>query len=85
MSTVETARLLLRPWEPDDLDELARLNPDPVVMRYISGGRPLTYERVAGMLERGLTQWRERSIGIRDPPLCRGRSAAMRCRCPGCQ
>ena len=32
-ATIETARLLLRPWQPDDLAEFTRLLTDPVVTR----------------------------------------------------
>jgi RimJ/RimL family protein N-acetyltransferase len=33
MTEIETARLLLRPWQPDDLAEFTRLLTDPVVTR----------------------------------------------------
>ncbi len=35
-----TERLLLRPFAPDDLDNLCALDSDPAVMQYISGGLP---------------------------------------------
>ena len=35
MNEVETARLLLWPWQPDDLVEFTRLLTDPEVTRYI--------------------------------------------------
>jgi RimJ/RimL family protein N-acetyltransferase len=38
---IETPRLLLRPFRESDLDELARINADPEVMRYLSTGKPL--------------------------------------------
>jgi RimJ/RimL family protein N-acetyltransferase len=37
---VETERLILRRFTPDDLDDLVALDADPAVMRYINGGRP---------------------------------------------
>lgn len=37
---LETERLILRRLTPDDLDSLTGLDADPVVMRYINGGRP---------------------------------------------
>lgn len=40
---VTTPRLVLRRWQPDDLDPFAALNADPEVMRYF----PSTYERAA--------------------------------------
>ena len=35
---LETERLVLRRFTPDDLDDLIALDADPAVMRYISGG-----------------------------------------------
>jgi ribosomal-protein-alanine N-acetyltransferase len=32
---IETERLVLRPFKPEDLDELVQLRADPLVMRYI--------------------------------------------------
>ena len=40
---VTTPRLVLRRWQPDDLDAFAALNADPEVMRYF----PSTYDRSA--------------------------------------
>jgi RimJ/RimL family protein N-acetyltransferase len=37
---LETERLILRRFTPDDLDALTALDADPAVMRYITGGRP---------------------------------------------
>jgi RimJ/RimL family protein N-acetyltransferase len=37
---LETERLILRRFTPDDLDALTDLDSDPAVMRYINGGRP---------------------------------------------
>ncbi|MGW4646815.1 GNAT family N-acetyltransferase [Kitasatospora sp. NPDC004289] len=44
---VETARLVLRRFGTDDLDELAALHGDPEVMRFIDTGRPQPREVVA--------------------------------------
>jgi RimJ/RimL family protein N-acetyltransferase len=38
---LETERLILRRFTPDDLDDLIALDADPAVMRYISGGAEL--------------------------------------------
>lgn len=43
---LETPRLVLRRFTPDDLDELVALDSDPAVMRYINGGRPTTREEM---------------------------------------
>ena len=39
MSILETDHLLFRPLTPDDLDDMATLNADPEVMRYLGGPR----------------------------------------------
>lgn len=41
--TIETPRLLLRPWRDDDLEPFATLNRDPEVMRFFE--EPLSRER----------------------------------------
>lgn len=41
---LETERLILRRFTPDDLDDLVALDSDPAVMRYINGGRPTSRE-----------------------------------------
>jgi len=45
-----TKRLTLRRFTPDDLDDLAALDADPDVMRFITGGRAIPREEVAGVL-----------------------------------
>ncbi|GAA2105608.1 GNAT family N-acetyltransferase [Microlunatus panaciterrae] len=51
MSAVEiflqTERLLLRRFTPDDVDHLVRLDSDPAVMRYITGGAPTSRQEIA--------------------------------------
>src|SRR5579859_2291948 len=63
MTTVETERLLLRPWCQADLDRLVGLYSNVEVMRFISGGVPLDRPRVEAMLDRVLRLWRERGFG----------------------
>ena len=43
---LETPRLFLRRFTPDDLDDLVALDADPAVMRYINGGRPTSREEM---------------------------------------
>ena len=43
---LETERLILRRFTPDDLDDLVALDSDPAVMRYINGGRPTSREEM---------------------------------------
>lgn len=43
---LETERLTLRRFTPEDLDALVELDSDPAVMRYITGGRLTTREEM---------------------------------------
>ena len=61
MTEVETARLLLRPWQLDDLAEFTRLFTDPVVTRYIVVHTPFSPEDVAELSARTLEQWEQNS------------------------
>ena len=47
---LETARLVLREWRPDDVDPHATMAADPEVMRFIGGplSREQSWRRVAG-------------------------------------
>ena len=48
---LETPRLILRHFTPDDLDDLAAIYGDPAVMRYIGSGAVKTREQTAAMME----------------------------------
>ena len=63
--TVETERLLLRPWRAaDDLPPFAALNGDPEVMKWIAPNRPLASAESAALLERIEDHWREHGFGL---------------------
>jgi ribosomal-protein-alanine N-acetyltransferase len=59
VTTVETARLLLRPWRDDDGAALQRLFSDPAVR----GGRQFPPERIARLAERSRRQWLVNGFG----------------------
>jgi len=59
MTTVETERLVLRPWLEQDCIELERLFADPAVR----GGRNFPPERIARFAEHSLRQWRVNGFG----------------------
>jgi RimJ/RimL family protein N-acetyltransferase len=59
MASVETDRLLLRPWCEDDGVELQRLFSDPAVV----GGRNLPPDRVTRLADGSLRQWRVNGFG----------------------
>ena len=43
---VETERLTMRRFTPDDVDLVTELDADPAVMRYINGGRPTPRDEI---------------------------------------
>ena len=51
---VETERLVLRPINQDDVDLLVELDSDPDVMRFITGGKPSSRERVTERIQQSL-------------------------------
>ena len=64
MPEIETARLRLRPFTPDDLDEYyAAIRSDPDVMRYLPGGQPQPRERVEQVIRFFIDYWRDHNHG----------------------
>jgi RimJ/RimL family protein N-acetyltransferase len=63
MTQIETARLLLRAWQPGDLAEFTRLLTDPVVTRYIVVSTPFSPQDVAELSARTLEQWKRNGFG----------------------
>jgi RimJ/RimL family protein N-acetyltransferase len=49
---LETSRLALRAFVASDLDDLARMEADPRVARYVGDGKPMRRERVVAGLAR---------------------------------
>ncbi len=61
MPETETARLRLRQFTPEDLDDLFRLYSDPEVMRYLL---PRTREQTQISLRKHIQQWQEHNFGM---------------------
>ena len=61
---IETERLCLRAFTPDDLDELFTVFGDAEVMRYISGGKPRSREDTKKGLLSSLAGWQRRGFGL---------------------
>ena len=60
MFSLETDRLLIRPWhEPSDRPLFTALTYDPEVMRYVHGGRPYSEAEVDEWFSRQARQMRE--------------------------
>ena len=59
---IETERLRLRGYRPEDFADSAAMWADPEVTRYI-GGKPLTEEDVWGRMLRGVGHWAWQGFG----------------------
>src|SRR2546423_15499140 len=54
MIVLETTRLYLRHWVPDDWKRFAVLATDPRVMRYLGGGQGWSEERIRKFVDGGI-------------------------------
>lgn len=65
MPEIETARLRLRRFTPDDLDDLERLFSDPAVMLYlgIEAGKTLSRQETAETLRGFISGWDKHGFG----------------------
>ncbi|HZT18675.1 MAG TPA: GNAT family N-acetyltransferase [Dongiaceae bacterium] len=59
---LRTERLILRPWEAEDLDPFAALNADPDVTAFL--GEPFTRSRSDEMAGRIRSHWEEHGFGL---------------------
>jgi len=62
MREIQTARLYLRQFTPDDLDDLYRIYSDPEIMKYLSGVR--TREATEIAIHTMLKHWEEHNFGL---------------------
>lgn len=60
---VETSRLRLRMFRPEDLDAMSEITRDPEVMRFIGHGRPLTRDETRDNLANIVAAFRRRGFG----------------------
>jgi RimJ/RimL family protein N-acetyltransferase len=60
---VETERLILRDFAPDDLDRLAAILGKAEVMRYMPGGEPFSRERAEKAFNNILGHWEQHGFG----------------------
>ncbi|MEG3899410.1 MULTISPECIES: GNAT family N-acetyltransferase [unclassified Microcoleus] len=62
MQEIETARLYLRQFTPDDLDELYRIYSDPEIMKYLTGVK--TREETEIAIHTMLQRWEQNNFGM---------------------
>jgi RimJ/RimL family protein N-acetyltransferase len=60
---IETKRLRLRLFRPDDLDDLAAMLGDPLVVRYVGDGKPADREVAQKALTSVIDHWRRHGFG----------------------
>ena len=63
MHQIETARLLLRMFTLDDLDDLAPIFGDPDVVRYLGEGKPASREETETALISIIKHWERHGFG----------------------
>src|SRR3989442_1894240 len=86
---IETARLRLRPFMPDDLDVLLRFWTDSEVRRYLWDGRTVSREQAEAVLQSSLVSFQTHGFGHwaviharhGSPPSGRSRASG---KTPGC-
>ena len=61
---VETARLVLRGFGPEDFGEFCAMRADPEVMHYIGTEGPQTRDQSEGWLDRNARRWRDEGFGM---------------------
>ncbi|MFS4579921.1 GNAT family N-acetyltransferase [Phaeobacter sp. C3_T13_0] len=61
---IQTDRLLLRDWRPEDHAPFAAICADPDVMRYIGNGAPRTEDATARSIRSFEAEWAERGFGL---------------------
>ena len=61
---LDTARLILRQFTADDVDNLVDLDGDPAVMRYITGGRPTPRDEIRDDILPAFLSYDERDEGF---------------------
>lgn len=64
MQEINTDRLLLRRWSPDDVAPFAAICADPDVMRFIGNGNTRTTDETARSIASFEKQWDERGYGL---------------------
>ncbi|MEG4034182.1 GNAT family N-acetyltransferase [Microcoleus sp. w1-18aA5] len=62
MQEIETARLYLRQFRPEDLDDLYRIYSDPETMKYLTGVR--TREATEIAIHTMLKRWEQNNFGM---------------------
>jgi RimJ/RimL family protein N-acetyltransferase len=79
MPRLETERLILRGFEPADLDDFAASYADPAVMRYLGRGLPRTREETLSRLTAAQFRWQQYGLPLWAVVLKEGECWIGRC------
>lgn len=61
---IETCRLQLRHFKPDDADELYRIYSEPELFKYMSNEKPLLWEQTQKVIDLFTENWRQHQFGV---------------------
>jgi RimJ/RimL family protein N-acetyltransferase len=61
---IETPRLLLRPFIPDDAEDLYRIYSHPDLFRYMSNEKPLLWEQTSALIDSFTEYWKRHKFGV---------------------
>jgi ribosomal-protein-alanine N-acetyltransferase len=61
---IETRRLLLRHFTPDDADELYRIYSHPDLFKYMSNEKPLLWEQARALINSLIENWQQHHFGV---------------------
>ena len=64
LPTLETERLILRPWSLDDIDALHQVWTDPQVRRYLWDDEVISRQRAAAAVEDGVAAANRNGVGL---------------------
>ncbi len=64
MVSLATERLVLRPWQPEDIEPFSELCGDPIVMRWIGNGSTRTPEECTRIVEIFKNAWVRDGFGL---------------------
>jgi RimJ/RimL family protein N-acetyltransferase len=65
MKVLETKRLILRRFRPEDFDELYRMNSDPAIMKYVGNGSTRNHMQIVKELDMLISHYvRKPGLGI---------------------
>jgi ribosomal-protein-alanine N-acetyltransferase len=61
---LETRRLRLRPFTPNDADELYRIYSYPDLFKYMSNEQPIRWEQMRGVINSLRETWQQHHVGV---------------------